>query len=138
MEVLQYVVLGLTALVIIACRLSPAFKFTVKYALYHVYMVFIFTLALIPCCFRPGNADNVVVGRYIYHASKLVWWLFGFNIVTEGSENLRNVDAPIVFMCNHQSSLDALVIAKVRHLTFLTKSFRRNYVAKGQNFPGLP
>ena len=115
METLHYVIAACCVILVLVflCRQSSACKYTIKYALYHLYMVFIFTIAIIPCCFRPGKADNVVVGRYIYHASRFVWWLFGIDIVTEGIEILDSLKAPAVFMCNHQSSLDALVIAKV-------------------------
>ena len=104
-----------TVLLLIACRCSPALQYRLKYSLYHLAMIVIFGLALIPCLLRPGNSDNIVIGRAYYHIFRIVWWMFGFTIVTEGKANLDDVKAPAVFMCNHQSSLDALVIAKVLH-----------------------
>ena len=113
MEFPHYVVASVILFMVVLCILSSTVKYFVKYTLYHLYMVLIFALALIPCSLRPGSAENVVVGRYLYYGSRFVWWLFGFDIVSEGTENTNNIKAPCVFMCNHQSSLDALVIAKV-------------------------
>ena len=118
MEMLQYLTLGALVFIVVLFFISSTFKFAVKYTLYHLYMIIIFGIALIPCCFRPGSAHNVIIGRRMYHASRFVWWLFGFDIITEGTENILNLKAPCVFMCNHQSSLDALVIAKVGHYRF--------------------
>ena len=109
----HYVVACVVLLLVGLFLASSTIKFMIKYALYHIYMVIVFAIALIPCCLRPGSADNVVIGRYIYYLSKFVWWLFGFDIITEGTEHIMDIKAPCVFMCNHQSSLDALVIAKV-------------------------
>lgn len=113
MEVLQCIIISAVVFAVFACRLNTSFKYTVKYALYHLYLIFVFALAIIPCCFRPGNADNIIIGRFMYRVSKFAWWLLGVDIISEGHENLENVKAPAVIMCNHQSSLDALVIAKV-------------------------
>lgn len=118
MEKLQYLTLGALLFTVVLFFISSTFKFTVKYVLYHLYMIFIFALALIPCCFRPGSAHNIIIGKHLVYASRFVWWLFGFNIITEGADNLLNLKAPCVFMCNHQSSLDALVIAKVGNYQF--------------------
>lgn len=85
----------------------------------------VFGLAVIPCILRPGNSDNIVIARAIYHLFRIIWWMFGFTIVTEGKENLDNVEAPAVFMCNHQSSLDALVIAKVLYGSAILKEPRK-------------
>jgi len=112
MEFPHYIVASAILFVVILSIISSTVKYFVKYTLYHLYMVAIFALALIPCSLRPGSAENIVVGRYMYYGSKFVWWLFGFDIVGEGTENIDNIKAPCVFMCNHQSSLDALVIAK--------------------------
>ena len=109
---MQYILIAVVILFAL-CRLIPSCKFVIKYALFHLYILFIFSVSLFPCLLRPGNADNLAVGKFLYHTSRLVWWLLGITIVTEGKENLCSFDAPAVLMCNHQSSLDCLVIAKV-------------------------
>eukprot|EP00794_Sanderia_malayensis_P016043 gene16043-17665_t len=61
--------------------------------------------------FRPGSSDNMILGRIAFHLSGICW-LFGIKIETEGRDIIDNVKKPAIFMCNHQSSLDVLLIVK--------------------------
>ena len=87
-------------------------RFHVKYFLFHAAVAFLFGCTTIPCLLNPGSAENMKYAKKVYRISKVAAW-FGLTIVTEGQENMRAVKAPVVIMCNHQTSLDCLVACKV-------------------------
>lgn len=87
-------------------------RFHVKYFLYHAAIAFLFGCTTIPCLLNPGSAENMKYAKKLYHISKVASW-FGLTIVTEGQENMRAVKAPVVIICNHQTSLDVLIAIKV-------------------------
>eukprot|EP00112_Aurelia_sp_Birch-Aquarium-sp1_P017530 Seg4076.2 transcript_id=Seg4076.2/GoldUCD/mRNA.D3Y31 product="1-acyl-sn-glycerol-3-phosphate acyltransferase alpha" protein_id=Seg4076.2/GoldUCD/D3Y31 len=86
-------------------------RFHVKYFLYHAAIAFLFGCTTIPCLLNPGSAENMKYAKKLYHISKVASW-FGLTIVTEGQENMRAVKAPVVIICNHQTSLDVLIAIK--------------------------
>ncbi len=93
-------------------------NFYIKYGLYHLYVVIVAGLALLPAVLRPGNSDNIVLARIGFHLSQMAW-LFGVKIETAGKELIDNVKKPVIFMSNHQTSLDVMPIAKVSSFLML-------------------
>ncbi len=87
-------------------------KFYMKYGFYHVFVMCVTGLAVLPCLFRPANADNIVFAKIFYHLLQMPW-LFGIKIITTGKENMQKAQKPVIFMCNHQSSLDVFPTVQV-------------------------
>ena len=71
---------------------------------------------------RTGNGAHII-GRWW---SKSILWISGIKINTKGLENLLP-DKPLVFMCNHQSNFDILVL-----FSALPAQFR--WIAKAELF----
>ena len=87
-------------------------KYHIKYALYHVTVIFLGMIAFLFLLLRPGNPDNIIIGQIVYYLTNLAWW-FGIRIKVEGEKHLKKLTTPCVIMANHQTSLDFLVILKV-------------------------
>jgi lysophosphatidate acyltransferase len=51
---------------------------------------------------------SVALGYYL-----LGGFFCGLNVTAEGTENLYKVKGPVIYVCNHQSSLDIMFMGKV-------------------------
>ncbi|CAO3615869.1 unnamed protein product [Mucor hiemalis] len=69
-----------------------------------------FLIALVFPLFKCTHLINYSVARGYYY---LGGFFTGLNVVTEGEENLTKEKGPVIFVCNHQSSLDIMLMGKV-------------------------
>lgn len=73
-------------------------------AIYGMFAAIIFPL------FGKARLTNFTVARGYY---LLGGFMTGLKVVSEGEENLRKVKGPVIYLCNHQSSLDVMLMGKV-------------------------
>lgn len=87
-------------------------KCHIKYGLFHIALIFIPAISILPSIFRPGNSANVKYVRWIVKFSQLSKW-FGVKVEFEGLENFHLATKPCVCISNHQTTLDVLAVMEV-------------------------
>lgn len=72
--------------------------------------IFGFTISLVFPLIGKTHLINYYVAVGYYMLGK---FFCGIKVESEGEENFKKVNGPVIYVCNHQSSMDIMIMGKV-------------------------